>query len=109
MFVNIDVVIFPNFGIFWYFLRFSLLFKGTLTLLYNMIFYTKKELAIYANSFFTFYSLLNANTGSSLAAFLDGIIPPINVKTILNIIKISPASAGSEALTSSPLEIELII
>ena len=32
-----------------------------------------------------FYSLLNASTGSFLAAVLDGIIPPINVRTTLSI------------------------
>lgn len=40
----------------------------------------------------SFYSLLNASTGSCFAAFLDGIIPPINVKIVLNTIKIIPAN-----------------
>ena len=33
-----------------------------------------------------FYSLLSAKTGSCLAAFLDGINPPISVNTVLSII-----------------------
>ena len=56
-----------------------------------------------------FYSLLNANTGSSLAALLEGIIPPINVKIILSTIKIIPAIEGNTALTSTPFAIEAII
>ena len=45
-----------------------------------------------------FYSLLNASTGSCFAAFLDGIIPPINVKIVLNTIKIIHAINGSTAV-----------
>ena len=46
----------------------------------------------------SFYSLLNASTGSCFAAFLDGIIPPINVRIVLNTIKIIPAINGSTAV-----------
>ena len=45
-------------------------------------FYTKKHIKK-ANKY---YSLLSATTGSCFEAFLDGIKPPIKVKTILNII-----------------------
>ena len=55
------------------------------------------------------YSLLNANTGSSFAAFLDGITPPITVKIILNKIKIIPAPNGNDALIFTPFDIEAII
>lgn len=48
------------------------------------------------------YSLLKADTGSSLAAFLDGMIPPIKVKAILNRIKTSPAIGGKAAFTLTP-------
>lgn len=47
-----------------------------------------------------FYSLLNARTGSCLAAFLDGIIPPINVNIVLNIISTILALNGKIAVMS---------
>ena len=47
-----------------------------------------------------FYSLLSANTGSFLAAFFDGIIPPINVKITLNIIRTIAAGIGNTAVIS---------
>ena len=55
----------------------------------------------------SFYSLLNASTGSCFAdastgscfaAFLDGIIPPINVKIVLNTIKIIPANKKNHSI-----------
>lgn len=79
-----------------------------LPLFYKLHFVLLIFALIFKNAFYI-YSLLNANTGSSFAAFLEGIIPPISVKTILNIIKITPAVTGSEAVTSTPFEIELII
>ena len=45
------------------------------------------------------YSVLNANTGSFLAAFFDGIIPPINVKITLNIISTIAAGIGAPDFT----------
>ena len=56
-----------------------------------------------------YYSLRNANTGSSLAAFLDGIMPPIRVNTILNIIKIIPAISGNDAAIFAPFAMDAII
>ena len=46
-----------------------------------------------AVSFFNFYSVLKAVTGSLFAAFLEGINPPIRVRTTLSRIRIS-AGAG---------------
>ena len=46
----------------------------------------------------SFYSLLNASAGSCFAAFLDGIIPPINVIIVLNTIKIIPANKKNHSI-----------
>lgn len=45
-----------------------------------------------------FYSDLKASTGSCFAAFLDGIIPPINVNIVLSMIKIIIAATGKIAV-----------
>ena len=48
----------------------------------------------------SFYSLLNANTGSFLAACLDGINPLNNVRTTLNTTNVIAAGVGNTALIS---------
>ena len=52
------------------------------------------------------YSLRNAETGSLLAALLEGMIPPIKVRTTLSTTKIIPPATGKEALTSTLPAIE---
>ena len=52
------------------------------------------------------YSLRNAETGSLFAALLEGIIPPIKVKTTLSTTKMTPPATGKEALTSTLPAIE---
>ena len=49
--------------------------------------------------FFLFYSVRSAVTGSLLAAFLEGINPPINVSTTLKKIRTIAGATGSTALT----------
>ena len=66
----------------------------------HIISHHKKILYILIEYFYLFYSVLNANTGSFLAAFFDGIIPPINVKITLNIISTIAAGIGSTAVIS---------
>ena len=51
-------------------------------------------------STFFIYSLLNANTGSFLAACFAGINPLISVSTTLNITTTMAASIGNTALIS---------
>ena len=55
------------------------------------------------------YSHFNANTGSSFAAFLEGKIPPNNVKIILKKIKIIPDVGSNTALIFTPLASDAII
>lgn len=54
--------------------------------------------AFYINS--AYYSVRNAVTGSFLAAFLDGISPPIRVNAMLKRISTTAPTIGSAALTS---------
>lgn len=50
--------------------------------------------------YYNIYSVLNAVTGSFLAAFFAGINPPINVSTMLSIISTTALTGGSAALTA---------
>lgn len=59
---------------------------------------SKKGLNIFVQAFLIFYSVLNANTGSFFAAFFEGISPPINVKTTLNIINVIAPLTGNTAV-----------
>ena len=47
-----------------------------------------------------FYSVLNAVTGSFLAAVFEGMIPPISVRTTLKITSTIAPSTGNTALIS---------
>lgn len=53
----------------------------------------------FIGSTLVFYSVRKAATGSFLAAFFDGIKPPISVRNTLNTIKIIALETGSCALT----------
>ena len=64
------------------------------------LFYNKKRIVSYP-LYISYYSLLNANTGSFLAACFDGIKPPIKVNITLNITNIVAATVGKTAVISS--------